>query len=84
MYRTPEEERGLQQADVTGCGAAGGRDEVVVEVAGLGVGQGREDVGRDALDVGAEQQLADQPEHAGLADLTQVHAGDAGQRQRAQ
>jgi hypothetical protein len=80
---------GRQRPDVTGCGAAGGNGEDVLDVGGVGLSDGRQDVrgheggAHDEEVAGGEHQVAEKPEGSVAADLAQVHAGDTSQRQRA-
>ena len=80
-------EEGLQAADVAGRGsAAGGDDDVVDEGWGLVGQRGQErnshDFGGEHHEVAeGEHEEAEEAEHPHLADLVQVHAGEARERE---
>ncbi|WP_158274419.1 hypothetical protein [Cellulomonas sp. WB94] len=67
--------------------AGNGYGKDIGDVAGRGGGDGREDSHPDDLgaeheeEPGAEQEIPDQAEDSGACHLTQVHAGDSGERQ---
>ena len=79
---------GRERTDVTVHGAAAGVDsDGVVDEPGVGGSDLRQHVGgsegdaHDAEVADREHHVADEPEEPVLADLVQVHAGDAGQGQ---
>ena len=79
-------DHGFQCADVALDGSAAGLGcDDVVDVAGIGLGDlgehvgGGDDAGHDEQVAGGQEHVPDQAEDSVLADLAQVHAGDADQ-----